>query len=66
MGKRNENSPRRTSRATETDKLDALNAETTRSGKSADRIRRSIEASIEAKAKKRRNREVPASSAFRK
>ena len=46
------------------DELDEINARTRRRG--TDRIRRKIEATLEAKAKRRRSREAPASSAWKK
>jgi hypothetical protein len=49
----------------ETEQLTSLNAETLRPGKAGQRLRQKMEASIETKARKRRNREVPSSSAWK-
>jgi len=46
------------------DALDSLNARAR--GRGPQRLRRKIEATIEAKAKKRRGREAPASSGWKK
>jgi hypothetical protein len=48
------------------EELDSLNAETRPRAGSAQKIRRRMEATIEAKAQKRRSREVAASTALRK
>ena len=50
----------------EAEELDSLNADTQRRRNAPERIRRKLEATIEAKAKKRRGREVPASAAWRR
>jgi len=46
------------------EELDSLNSDL-RGGRSSDRLRRKIEASIEAKAQKRRKKEVAASQALK-
>jgi len=48
------------------DQLDALNARMRRKRNSADAIRRSMEGQIEAKAKRRRSKEVEASAGWKK
>lgn len=49
----------------EAEELSGLNVETASGKDSAQRLRRKMEASIEDKARKRRKREVPASSAWK-
>ncbi len=49
----------------EAEELDALNAELKRRRNTPERVRRRVEATIEAKARKRRGREVPASAAWK-
>lgn len=48
-----------------TEELDGLNADTRRRSNPSKRLRRRMEATIEAKAKKRRKREAPASAAWK-
>ena len=56
----------KTSKHQESDDLDSLNASMRSQRDSPQQIRRVIEANIEAKARKKRSREVPASAGFRK
>ena len=57
--------PTRPVGADETEQLTSLNAQTLRPGKPGERLRKKMEASIETKARKRRSREVPSSSAWK-
>ena len=50
----------------EAEELDGLNAETRRRGNTPQRLRRKMEATIEGKARKRRGRERPASSGWKR
>ena len=50
--------------ATVNDELDSINARVRRLG--PDRLRRSIEATVESKAKKRRSREAPLASGWKR
>ena len=62
--KRNELQLARPGRAGADEELDEINARTRQKG--PERIRRKVEASIEAKARKRRRQETPNSSAWKK
>ena len=50
----------------EAEELDRLNTETSQRGNTSEKLRRKMEATIEGKASKRRRREAPASSGWKR
>jgi len=66
MGKRRAQGSAKAAGDSEKERLATLNAQLRVKGNVAEMIRRSIEGQIEAKAKRRRSREKPVSSAFKR
>ncbi len=66
MSKERKGRARATNGTTEQEQLDALNARRRSKGNAPEVIRRTIEAQVESKARKRRTQEAPASSAWKR
>jgi len=64
MEKKTEESKNKSTSANAAEALDSLNSDVRRGARSSQRLRRKMEATIEAKARKRRSREVAASTAL--
>jgi hypothetical protein len=65
MEKKTEESKNKSTSSNAAEALDSINSDVRRGPRSSQRLRRKMEATIEAKARKRRSREVAASTALR-